>query len=529
MTQQVIVIGAGPGGLTSAILLAKAGYEVTVIERQDRVGGRTSSFTMDGFRFDLGPTFFHYPQVLEEILDSVGVDLWEELDLRPLNPQYRLQYSDGEHLDVMPGFEAMRDEIERLAPGDSSSLEAYLSRNEKKLRLFSPILKRPFERWRDLLSPEVLKALPVLTPWRSVQSDIAKYFKDPRIQLAFTFQSKYLGMSPFKCPSLFTILAFLEHKYGIFHPIGGCAEITRMLARVAQDLGVRIRLSEEVVGLEIENRRVMGVQTRTACYRADATVINADFARAMQSLVPNGIRRRWTNRRLEKKKYSCSTFMLYLGLEGQVNDLPHHTISLSRDYRKTLAEIQDQKVLPQDPSVYVQNACVTDPSLAPAGNSTLYVLTPVPHQNPAVDWSSERNQFRETILDKVSAMGVDGLRDRIRCEQVITPADWDRKHNIFRGATFNLAHGLTQMLHFRPHNRFEDLNGVYLVGGGTHPGSGLPTIFSSAKISSDLVCEDLGNARPANTAGVRDSVRATKARQPRKVLVSGGEGRRLPT
>jgi phytoene desaturase len=225
-------------------------------------------------------------------------------------------------------------------------------------------------------------------------------------------------------------------------------------------------------------------------------VINADFARAMTRLVPDHLRRRWTNRKIARKRFSCSTFMLYLGIEGLYDRLAHHTIYLARDYIKNLAEIESRHALSADPSFYVQNACVTDPSLAPAGCSTLYVLVPVTHQHDNVDWAKEAPRFRETALAQLAKIGLDDVASRIRFERMLTPAGWDQDHQIHLGSTFNLTHSLSQMLHLRPRNRFEDIDSVYLVGGGTHPGSGLPVIFESARITSRLIGDELGTAVP---------------------------------
>jgi phytoene desaturase len=236
----------------------------------------------------------------------------------------------------------------------------------------------------------------------------------------------------------------------------------------------------------------VGVRTVSGTFSADAVVINADFARAMTRLVPNKLRRRWRDEKLAAKKFSCSTFMLYLGVEGRYDHLAHHTIYLDREFQQNLREIEDLHVLSESPSFYVQNPCITDPSLAPKGMSTLYVLVPVTHQHPNVNWSQESLRYRELVLDRLSQVGLNDVRSRIRYERVITPNDWDQRYQIYNGATFNLAHNLRQMLHWRPRNRFEDLDAVYLVGGGTHPGSGLPVIFESARISSRLLIEDLG-------------------------------------
>jgi phytoene desaturase len=333
--------------------------------------------------------------------------------------------------------------------------------------------------------------LPVLRPHQSLDTYLQRFFKDERVRLAFCFQSKYLGMSPFRCPSLFSILSFLEYEHGVWHPLGGCGAISAALARVAEGLGVEIQLNEPVEEILFAGRKAVGVRTPGGTHHADSVVVNADFARAMQKMVPDRLRRRWTDKKLASKKYSCSTFMLYLGIEGRY-DLPHHNIHIAEDYARNLDEIENQHVLSADPSFYVQNASVTDPTLAPRGHSALYVLAPVTHQHPNVDWAREKHRFRNLVLQQLSKAGFTGVESRIRHERVITPADWDTRYEIYRGATFNLAHTLDQMLHLRPNNRFEDLERVYLVGGGTHPGSGLPVIFESARISSRLLLEDLG-------------------------------------
>jgi phytoene desaturase len=263
------------------------------------------------------------------------------------------------------------------------------------------------------------------------------------------------------------------------------------MTRVAERLGVEIHMNEPVQEILFAGRKAIGVRTENQTYRADAVVVNADFARAMEKLVPDNLRRRWTNRKLARKKYSCSTFMIYLGIEGRY-DLPHHNIHISENYERNLDEVENRHVLSSDPSFYVQNASVTDTTLAPQGHSALYVLAPVTHQHANVDWSKERDGFRKLMLKQMAKLGFAEVESRIRYERVITPADWDTCYEVYRGATFNLAHTLGQMLHLRPHNRFEDLDGMYLVGGGTHPGSGLPVIFESARISSRLLLKDFG-------------------------------------
>jgi phytoene desaturase len=494
MAQRVIIIGAGPGGLATAMLLAKAGLEVTVIESQPRVGGRTSAIEGDGYRFDLGPTFFLYPQILEEIFTAVGRDLHREVPMKRLDPQYRLTFGAGGELLCVSDVERMVAEIAKLAPADAPQFRRFMAYNRAKLEKLAPCLQTPFLGWTSLLQARLLAVLPYLKPWKSLHAELAGFFRDPRLQLAFTFQSKYLGMSPFKCPSLFSILSFLEYEHGIWHPIGGCNALTRGMARVATEQGVTIRLSEPVEEILFNGRRAVGVRTATGELRADAVVVNADFGHAMTTLVPDRLRRRWTDATIARKRFSCSTFMLYLGIEGRYDQLMHHNIYVARDYRRNLDEIENQHVLTEDPSFYVENPCRTDDTMAPPGHSALYVLVPVSHRHPNIDWSKERDRYRQVALRQLAKLGVGDIEKRIRFERIVTPVEWESKVGIYRGATFNLAHSLGQMLHLRPQNRFEEFDRMYLVGGGTHPGSGLPVIFESARISARLLLEDVGQA-----------------------------------
>jgi phytoene desaturase len=490
--KHVVVIGAGPGGLAAAMQLAYAGVRVTLLESRDVVGGRTSAIERDGFRFDCGPTFFLYPRVLEEIFRSVGKELRDEVPMKRLDPQYRLTFGEGGQLDCTPDLEKMDRQIAAFSPSDVGKLKRYMDDNRVKLEKFRPILERPFSSIFDLMRPSLIGAARHVHPLRSLGDELSRYFSDPRLVIAFAFQSKYLGMSPFQCPSLFSILSYLEYEYGVHHPIGGCSRISERMAELASELGVDVRLNEPVTGLEFKGDRVVGARTEQGRYACDAMVVNADFAEAMKRLVPNSLRKRWSDSQLATKKYSCSTYMLYLGIEGLYDQLPHHNIHIASDYAKNLIEIEQTHELSADPSFYVQNAGVTDETLAPPGHSTLYVLVPVSHQHKNIDWSKESDRFRELTLDKLSAIGLGDIRERIRVEHRITPDDWNQNYRIYRGATFNLAHNLGQMLHRRPRNRFEELDGVYLVGGGTHPGSGLPVIYESSRITSRLLLNDLG-------------------------------------
>jgi phytoene desaturase len=298
-------------------------------------------------------------------------------------------------------------------------------------------------------------------------------------------------MSPYDCPSLFTILPFIEYEFGIWHPMGGCHALMTGLADVAREMGVEIVTGSPVERITFEGRRATGVVVGGEHHRHDHVVVNADAAWAIKNLIPADLRPRLTDAHMDSRKYSCSTYMMYLGVEGAV-DLPHHTIYVSSGYKQNLDDISKGGRLSDDPSVYVCNPSVTDATLAPDGHSSVYVLVPTPNCKSGIDWARADGTLREQALTQIETkLGVRDIRDRIRAEERFTPSDW-RASNINFGATFNLSHTLGQMLHKRPHHRLQDLDGVWMVGGGTHPGSGLPVIFLSAQITSRMLAQELG-------------------------------------
>ena len=501
--RRVTVIGAGPGGLAAALLLAREGAQVTVFEKDGQVGGRTRTVTAPGgYRFDIGPTFFLYPKILADIFTACGERLEDHVQLERLDPQYHLVFEGAEgvppsEIRARSALEDLQAEIARLAPADAANLPRFFTENRVKLAAFKPVLEQSFDRLRDLATPAMLAALPYLRPLATVDRDLKRYFADPRVRLAFSFQSKYLGMSPFRCPSLFTILSFLEYEHGVYHPIGGCGAVCEAMAGLARRMGVDIRLGEGVERVTFEGERANGVEVGGARHAADAIVVNGDFAQAVKALVPEPRRRRWTDRHIGRARLSCSTFMLYLGVEGTMPEaLGHHTVLLARDYARNIREVGDG-ILPEEPSFYVQHAGYTDGGMAPPGHTSLYVLVPVPNlrqgQASRIDWAEAGPRFRRLVLDRLKLVGLGDLESRIRYERMVTPVEWRDDFAVHEGATFNLSHDLRQMLYFRPHNRFGP--GLYLVGGGTHPGSGLPVIFEGARITARLMAEDFARER----------------------------------
>lgn len=499
--ERVAVIGAGPGGLAAAMLLGRAGLRVTLFERDDVVGGRTRTVTAPGgYKFDIGPTFFLYPRILSEIFEACGERLEDHVDLRKLDPQYHVIFEGGGEVRATPDLERLGAEIGRFAPADAANIARFFADNRRKLELFRPILERPFGNPADVMSPAMLQALPMLRPLSSVDKDLRRYFADARTRLAFSFQTKYLGMSPFQCPSLFTILSFLEYEHGVFHPMGGCGAVSEAMAAAARRLGVDIRLGADVQRVVYEGDRAVGVEVGGEIHKMDAVVVNGDFGHAARKLIPERHRPRWRDAKIDKARISCSTFMMYLGIEGDVGDLEHHTIVLAKEYERNIRDISENRI-PQDFSFYVQNPGRTDPSMAPPGHTSLYVLVPVPNLRSGTDWEAFAPQFRAQTLERLKTLGLHDLESRIRYERVITPAGWRDDFGVNEGATFNLAHDLGQMLYFRPHNRFG--GGVYLVGGGTHPGSGLPVIYEGARISAKLLLDDLAQRRGRGTRSTR--------------------------
>lgn len=500
-SKTAVIVGAGPGGLAAAMLLGAKGYEVDVYEKQPVPGGRSGRLKLGDYTFDRGATFLMMPQLLEELFEQAGRSVHDYVELHKLDPLYGLYFDQGRTV-LMPSSdnEETARRIQALFPGEEAGFYRFMTDESVKYAHVEPLLRRPFGGFGDYMKADAIKALPHLKITDTVYGQLSRYFKDERLKYAFTFQSKYLGMSAWECPGTFTILSFMEHRYGLLHPKGGISALWDAMVRVAEEHGVRFHLGTPVERILTEKGRAVGVSVKGGERRtADHVVIGADFATAMNGLFEPGVLKKYTPEKLEAKKYSCSTAMLYLGIDGEI-DLPHHSVHFANDYPKNVEEITGSQKLSEDPSIYVHNPSKLDPTLAPAGKSAIYVLMPVPNLKGDADWSGRREELKEWMLDRVEAIDqLKGLRGRIEQEAFFTPLDWQDSLDVYRGATFNLSHNLGQMMAFRPHNKFEEVDRVWLVGGGTHPGSGLPTIFESARISVDLIekTDRAKQARPA--------------------------------
>ena len=489
--KRILIAGAGPGGLTAAMILGRRGYEVDVFEKAPRVGGRNARLSLGDFHFDLGPTFLMLKDVLDEVFREAGAESGSLLEFERLDPIYRLQFDDC-RIEPSSDPEKMKCEIGRVFPGREAAYDRFLAREKMRFDRLLPCLQRPYPTLGSLFCAPLLKSVPHLAIGRTLYGLLSAYFTEPKLSLSFTFQAKYLGMSPWQCPGLFAMIPYIEHQFGIYHVRGGLNRISEKMAETAARHGVRVHLSTPVSQLLLDGRKVRGVRLADGREEhGDAVIVNADFGHAMNSLVPENVLRKYSPQRLRKKRFSCSTFMLYLGLD-KLYEMPHHAIFFAKDYRRNVEDIFGTRRISEDFSFYVHNPSLWDPTLAPPGQSAVYVLVPAPNLRGATAWGDEALRMRERVLDAMEARaGMSDLRRHIVAEKMVTPLDWEQEYNVYAGATFNLAHDFMQMLYLRPRNRFEELENCYLTGGGTHPGSGLPTIYQSGLIAANLIDADI--------------------------------------
>lgn len=492
MQKKIIIIGAGPGGLTNGMILAHRGYDVTIVEKASCVGGRNAAIRAGDYTFDTGPTFLHQKFTLDEVFAETGRKPEDYMDFVKLDPMTTLSWGDVS-LETSFNQETMARNIEATFPGESENYRRFMSDHAEKLRKIFPCLLKPYLGLGSYLAPHLLKALPYVATRKSVMDVLSEYFTDERLKLAFTFQAKYLGMSPWNCPALFSILSYIEYAHGIYHVQGGLSNISEGMARVFEEEGGKLLLNTEVKEIQYNGDKASGILLANGeTMSCDKLVINADYAHARSTIFGE---RNESRESLLKKKYSCSTFMLYLGLDKLYDQEPHHHVLFAEDYHQNLRDIQGEKIISDDMSIYIRNSSVTDPTVAPPGHSQLYILVPTINNRHGDPWQENQQAYRDKILDRIIRhTGMKDLREHIVEERCITPTGWEDA-NIFIGATFNLAHTMGQMLHFRPQNRLKGFENVYLVGGGTHPGSGLPTIYESARISANLICQSYGKQR----------------------------------
>lgn len=490
MGKKIIIIGSGPGGLTCGMLLANRGYDVTILEKASVIGGRNAALQVGEYNFDTGPTFLHQKFTLDEVFAETGRKAEEYMNLIKLDPMARLSWSDLS-METSCDIEKMAANIDQAFPGHAENYRNFMRDHSTKLRKIFPCLLKPYHSLSAYFNANILKALPYVATSKTVMDVLGNYFDDERLKLAFTFQAKYLGMSPWKCPALFSILSYIEYAHGIYHVEGGLSNISKSMAKVFSEEGGELMLNSEVSEIQYAGKKAKAViLANGSCLPCDQLIVNADYAYARSNIFGAHNESRQS---MLKKKYSCSTYMLYLGLDKVYQDEPHHHILFADDYLRNVEEIQGEQRPSNDMSIYVRNSSINDNTVAPEGHSQLYILVPTINTRNGYSWEENVQNYREKVLDRIIAKtGMKDLREHIVVEKCITPPSWESS-NIFIGATFNLAHTLDQMLYLRPHNRLKGFDNIYLAGGGTHPGSGLPTIFQSARISANLICKEYGD------------------------------------
>lgn len=482
-----VVIGSGFGGLAAAVRLGARGYRVTVLEKLDAPGGRAYVYRQDGYSFDAGPTVITAPFLLEELWALAGRRLADDVELRPVSPFYRIRFDDGTLFDYSGDAAAMRAEVGRLAPRDVAGYERFLQASEAIYRVgFEQLGDVPFDRWTDMA--RVLPALLKLEGWRTVYALACKHVADPKLRVVLTFQSLLVGGNPFATTSVYCLIAFLERRFGVHFAMGGTGSLVRGLVGLIERQGGAVLCGQAVEEISVAQGRASGVLLATGeTVAADVVVSNADSATTYRRLLAPEHRRRWTDARIERARYSMSLFVWYFGVQGQYPDVAHHTIALGPRYRELLGDIFDRKLLASDFSLYLHRPTATDPSLAPPGCDTFYVLSPVPHLQSGTDWEREAEPYRLAIERRLEATLLPGLSRRIVTSRLLTPQDFQDRLSSFRGAAFGLEPVLTQSAWFRPHNRSEEVDRLYLVGAGTHPGAGLPGVLSSARVLDKVV------------------------------------------
>jgi phytoene desaturase len=482
-----VVIGSGFGGLAAAIRLGARGYRVTMVEKLPSPGGRARVHRQDGFTFDAGPTIVTAPFLLEELWQLCGKRMPDEIDLRPVSPFYRIRFHDGDTFEYTGDQTAMEREVARLSPGDVDGYRRFMAMSETIFRTgFERLGHVPFGSFADMvrIAPDLIR----LRGYRSVYALVSHFIKHPRLREVMSFHPLLIGGNPFTTTSIYCLIAHLERRWGVHFAMGGTGALVDGLVRLVNGQGGTVRCGEEVRQIEVKNGTATGVRLVSGeRIAADLVVSNADSAWTYRHLLPAGARKRWSNRRIERARYSMSLFVWYFGTNRRYPDVPHHTILLGPRYRELLRDIFERKVLAPDFSLYLHRPTATDPSLAPEGCDGFYVLSPVPHLESGVDWSSEAEAYRSRIARYLGETVLPDLEKHVVTSRLLTPQDFQDELNSFRGAAFGLEPVLTQSAWFRPHNKSEDVERLYIVGAGTHPGAGLPGVLSSARVLDAVV------------------------------------------
>ncbi|MGQ9660652.1 MAG: phytoene desaturase [Thermochromatium sp.] len=484
---QAIVIGSGFGGLAAAVRLAARGFGVTVLERLDAPGGRAYVHRHDGFSFDAGPTIITAPFLLEELWNLGGRRFQDDVELRLMDPFYRIRFDDGRVFDYSGDPDKVKAQIAQYSPEDVAGYDRFMAMSEQVFKVgFEQLAHVPFSHLTDMLRivPDMVR----LQSYRTVYGLVSRYIRDPFIRQVLSFHPLLIGGNPFAVTSIYVLISFLERKWGVYSAMGGTAAVIQGLVNLVEGQGTEIRYNAEVERILVKEGKAVGVRLVTGEeLAADVVISNVDPAITYGRMLAEHPRRRWTDRKIERSHFSNGLFVWYFGTKRQYPDVKHHTILLGPRYKGLIQDIFKHKTLAEDFSLYLYRPTATDPSLAPEGCDTFYALAPVPHLGGEVDWETQAEPYRARIAKYLSDAILPGLEEQIATSFVATPLDFKHRLNSYLGAGFSLEPILTQSAWFRPHNKSEEVEHLYLVGAGTHPGAGVPGVISSARVLDRVV------------------------------------------
>jgi len=477
------------GGLAAAIRLAALGFEVEVFEKNGQPGGRMGRLEADGFAFDTGPSLLLMTDTYRELFSFAGRNLEDYVRLIPLDGQYRVTFGDGDSMTIRRTLPELIQELERIEPGVAPRFYRFLEDACLKYRLGrSEFVERDFEGARDFFGLRNLRLLLKTKALGNYYRSVSRFFRTDKLRQAFSLQTMYLGLSPFEAPAVYSLLPYTElAEDGLWFPEGGMYSLIRAMEKLAEDLGVRIHLNTPVEEVVVVKDRARGVRVHGDEIAADAVLIGADLPYAYRELLPGSAAGDfgWRRKR-EKLEYTASAFMLYLGIDHKLDGMLHHNFYLSSRYRENFEQIFHEHRLPDDPSFYAVAPSKTEPRMAPEGMESLFVLVPVPHLGPNVDWEREGPAFREKVYDLLEQRCGVG-RESVVYEKVRTPLDWRDEYNLERGAAFGIGHGILQVGYFRPPMVSRGIGGVYFVGASTRPGTGVPLVTIGARLVAERI------------------------------------------
>jgi phytoene desaturase len=488
-----IVIGAGIGGIATAARLAKNGYQVTVLEKESTPGGRCNQILQDGHRFDIGPTLFLMPEVWEETFASLGEKMSDHLELTRIDPTYKVYFDDGLQLQLTSNIGNMQTQLEKVEKTAFTGFLDYIAEGSKHYKVsLEKFVGRNFYNIFQYFSLGNLPLIFQLKALKKHYANTGRFFKDERLKAAFTFQNMYLGLSPYDAPATYSLLQYTELAEGIWYPKGGMYAGIQALVRIAEKLGVKFIYNAPGKKLMVEGSRVKGVELEDGReFFADIFIGNADLPYIYKELLPPSAEAK----KLDEKLYTCSTIMFYWGVDKKYAQFAHHNVFLGGDYKASFDQIFQNHTLPEVPSFYVHAPAHTDPDAAPDGQETLYVLVPVGHLDPhsKQDWDALVHRARETVFARLaSEMGADDLREHIKFEIVYQPKVWQERFNLEKGAAFGLSHNFWQVGYLRPQNRHKQYKNLYFAGASTHPGTGLPIVLLSARLTTERILKEAG-------------------------------------